>query len=205
MGSRCDKGLALGAESAYWDVTQSEARSDSVEQVGCEHCSPPAEKGVLPCWPLPPNEVQLCPPFPQGVCSPGSLWLVDGNERVRMEAVGKQDHKETKFALPQGTSLQGLPRFVSPGQPVHVPTSELKMEHRLTSVMGTKNNLGFSLCTAHTQGIVKFMPMSVMSVCANRLSHRQETSVRDSLQGFWLPGFASESILILNSLSGQCC
>lgn len=104
-----------------------------------------------------------------------------------MEAVGKQDHKETKFALPQSTSLQGLPRFVSPGQPV--PMSELKMEHRLTSVMGTKNNLGFSLCTAHTQGIVKFMPMSVMSVCANRLSHRQETSVKRFASGLLITGF----------------
>lgn len=79
--------------------------------------------------------------------------------------MGEQDHRETKYALPQGTLLPGLPRFMSPGQPVHVPTSELKMERRLTSVMGAKNNLGFSLCTAYTQGIVEHMPMSVMSVC----------------------------------------
>lgn len=73
--------------------------------------------------------------------------------------------EKQKFALPQGTLLLGLPRFMSPGQPVHVPTSELKMEHRLTSVMGTKNNLGLSPCTAYTRGIVEHMPMSVTSVC----------------------------------------
>lgn len=86
------------------------------------------------------------------------------SRRVRLEAVGEQDHREVKFALSQGTLLSSLPRLMSPGQPVRVPTSELKMEHRLTSVMGTKNNLGFSLCTSHTQGSAEHMPMSLMSV-----------------------------------------
>lgn len=102
------------------------------------------------------------------------------SDRVRLDAVGEQDHRETKFALSQGTLLPGLPKFMSPGQPVPVPTSELKMERRLTSVMGTKNNLGFSLCTAHIQGRVEHMPMSVCdegNVCRNSTREwSQETS-----------------------------
>lgn len=62
------------------------------------------------------------------------------------EVGGLSEQDQRKFALTQGT-LPGLPRFLSPGQPVYVSLSELKMEYRLTSVMGTKNNLGFSLCT----------------------------------------------------------
>lgn len=127
-----------------------EARCGSFKQVELGHCSPHREGEIgepPPSWRLPTNEGQLCPRFP------AVAWVsvVGGQERVRLEAVGEQDHRETKFALPQGTFLPGLPRFVSPGQPVHVPTSELKMEHRPTSVMGTKNNLDFSLCPAYTQ------------------------------------------------------
>lgn len=75
-----------------------------------------------------------------GLCGSGR------EEDGEVGGLSEQDHRETKFALTQGT-LPGLPRFLSPGQPVYVSPSELKMEHRLTSVMATKNNLGFSLRT----------------------------------------------------------
>lgn len=78
--------------------------------------------------------------FTVGLCGRGR----EGEGEIG--GLSEQDHRETKFALTQGT-LSGLPRFLSPGQPVYVSPSELKMEHRLISAMGTKNNLGFSLCT----------------------------------------------------------
>lgn len=93
-------------------------------------------------WLLPPSEGQLCPcDVFMGPCGRG--W--EGEDEVG--GLGEQDHRQTKVALPQGALLLGLPRFRSPGQPVHVSTSELKMECRLTSVLWTRNNLGFSLCT----------------------------------------------------------
>lgn len=75
--------------------------------------------------------------FTVGLCGRGR----EGEGEIG--GLSEQDHRETKFALTQGT-LSGL---LSPGQPVYVSPSELKMEHRLISAMGTKNNLGFSLCT----------------------------------------------------------
>lgn len=151
-GEPCDKGLAFGTESVYWDLTQSE-RPDvallSRWNLGTAAHTEKGKSGSLhrpgDCQPMRVSCAHVSLQWH------GSLWLGDRSERVRLEAVGEQDHRETKFALPQGTFLRGLPRFVSPGQPVHVPTSELKMEHRLTSVMGTKNNLDFSLCPAYTQ------------------------------------------------------
>lgn len=98
---------------------------------------------------------------------------------MRLEAVGEQDHRETKFALSQGTLLPGLPRFMSPGQPVPVPTSELKMERRLTSVMGTKI-IWVSVCAQHTYRGELSTCLSVCdkgNVCRNSTRERsQETS-----------------------------
>lgn len=100
-----------------------EARCGSCAQKDREHCSPHADKGQpgsLHSLATATHERQLCPPLPQERRFPGSLRFGDGRETGRMEAGGEQDHRETKFALPQGAFLPGLPRFASPGQPVHV-------------------------------------------------------------------------------------
>lgn len=86
----------------------------------------------------------------QGVLTMGLCgWGGRNGGGGRLEAVGEWDHRETKFALPQDMLPPGLPRFLSPGQPVPVPTSELKMECRLTSVMVPKI-LWVSACTQRT-------------------------------------------------------
>lgn len=156
----------LSRKNLLGQCSQGEGRSGNLHCPGCCH----------------PVSVS-CAHMPQWWCVyHGSLWMGHGSEKVRLW-VSRATEKQ-KCALPQGTLL-GLPRFMSPGQPVHVPTSELKMEHRLTSVLGTKNNLGLSTCTAYTQGIAEHMPMSVTSVCdkasVRKISareSRQETQVR---------------------------
>lgn len=124
-----------------------------------------------------------------------------GGEDLRLR--GEQDHRETNFALPQGTLL-GLPRFMSPGQPVPVPTSELKMEHSLTSVMGTK----IIWVLACAQGTLEHMPMSVMSVCdkanVQKLSWRIETG-NFRLGNDLLQGFRLQRLCFRKSTDSQLC
>lgn len=131
-----------------------EARHGSLEQPELDHCSQHLEEGRWRSLHCPacrhPMRVSCAHVPPRWCVHHGSLWVGGGSERVRLEAVGEWEHRETKYALPQGTLLPSLPRFMSPGQPAHVPTSELKMERRLTSVIGAKNNLGFGLYTSYT-------------------------------------------------------
>lgn len=75
---------------------------------------------------------------------------------------------------------------MSPGQPVHVPTSQLKMEHGLTSVNVDREYFGFESMPSFRGGDGRGRARVTMGVCA-RFSQTQPgragTSARDLTSG----------------------